>query len=60
VIGPLLEISGLEEGLDQAQKPVIVEAFPEDGEEELWGNFIEGFANLIPLSTTHSMTIWRS
>jgi hypothetical protein len=41
VIGPLLEISCLEEVLDQAQKPVIVEAFPEDGEEELWGDGLE-------------------
>src|SRR5215471_12970267 len=41
VIGPLLEVSCLEEVLDQAQKPVIVEAFPEDGEEELGVNFIE-------------------
>jgi hypothetical protein len=41
VIGPLLEVSCLEEVLDQAQKPVIVEAFPEDSEEELGVDFIE-------------------
>ena len=41
MIGPLFEISGLEEVLDQAQKPVIVEAFPEDSEEELGVDCIE-------------------
>ena len=39
--------------LDQAQKPVIMQALPEDGEEELWVDGIEGSNNFIPLSTTH-------
>ena len=41
MIGPLLEVSCLEEVLDQAQKPVIVQAFPADGTEELWVDCIE-------------------
>jgi hypothetical protein len=36
----VLDISGLEERLAQAQKPVIMQALPEDGEEELWGDCI--------------------
>ena len=36
--GPLRERTGLEEGLEQAQQPVSVEAFPADGEEERGGD----------------------
>ena len=46
MIGPLLNISCLEEVLDQAQKPVIVQAFPEDGTENLWVDFIEAAGDI--------------
>jgi hypothetical protein len=55
-MGPVLDISGLEEMLDQAQKPVIMQALPEDGEEELWVDCIERAHMFIPLSITHILS----
>jgi len=52
----MLDIACLEEVLDQAQKPVIMQAFPENGEEELGVDCIERPNILIPLSTTHRQT----
>ena len=46
VMGPVLDISCLEEMLDQAQKPVIMQALPEDGEEELWVDGIEAACDI--------------
>jgi hypothetical protein len=45
-MGPVLDISCLEEMLDQAQKPVIMQALPEDGEEELWVDCIEAACDI--------------
>src|SRR5262245_11475425 len=60
VVCPFFAVSRFQGSFDQPQEAVVVDVFSEKVHQEGMVDIIEGFANSIPPSTTHSMTIWRS
>jgi hypothetical protein len=60
VVNPFLAVSRLQGSFDQPQEAVVVDVFSKDIHQGVVLDVIEGFDNLLPLSTTHSMTPWKS
>jgi len=60
VVGPFFTVARLQGSFDESQEAIIVDVLSEDVHQSGVINILEGFDNLLPLSTTHSMTLQKS
>jgi len=60
MVGPFFTVARFQGTFDQSDKPIILDVFSEDVDQNGVIDILEGLDNLLPLSTTHSMTPWKS